>query len=82
MFYLLYIISILRIDYTIVFYMARWTKLDHTCIYFDDILHYYQLMWLHPLFLVATYVYIGFLWRQLMRIEIFVLCQFMFMSVW
>ena len=43
MLYLLHTISVLNTNCTVIFYAMRRTKLDSTCVYFDDVLHQQQL---------------------------------------
>jgi hypothetical protein len=43
--YLTHMISILNSVFTVVFYPLRWTKLDHTCICFEEFLNQLNLLY-------------------------------------
>jgi hypothetical protein len=41
-----YTISILNSVFTVVFYTIRWTKQDHICIYFEEILNQLNVLYI------------------------------------
>jgi hypothetical protein len=67
---LTYRISILNSIFTVVFYVTRWTKQDHTYIYFEEFLNQLNLLYIYNTFKILFSPLCSLWWDEPNKIPI------------